>query len=126
MFVVQESVALMLILSLLVIVTLSWRELELFVAEQQQIWDNDYRLLQCGRYLAMLANLHDSVKVIRYYRPHLAESTLAELQQAIINFTANYPRPDCRDLRLRVTIYRQDNPDLPDFWPNYAIKYLWP
>ena len=126
MFVVQESVALMLILSLLMIVTLSWQELELVVAEQQQIWDNDYRLLQCGRYVAILANLHDSVKVIRYYRPHLAESTVAKLQQAISNFRANYPRPDCHNLRLRVTIYRQDNPDLPDFWPNYAIKYLLP
>lgn len=124
MFVVQESVALMLILSLLVIVTLSWRELELFVAEQQQIWDNDYRLLQCGRYLAILANLHDSVKVIRYYRPHLAESTEVRLQQAIINFKRNYPPPDCHNLRLQVTIYRQNNPELPDFWPNYAIKYL--
>lgn len=124
MFVVQESVALMLILSLLVIVTLSWRELELFVAEQQQIWDNDYRLLQCGRYLAILANLHDSVKVIRYYRPHLAESTEARLHQAIINFKRNYPPADCDNLRLRVTIYRQTNPELPDFWPNYAIKYL--
>lgn len=84
----------------------------------------EYEVRRCGRFLALQRNLHASVSIIAHYQPHDFERE--RLLAAIANFTANYKIESCMDakLGLRVEVYRHDNPMLPDFWANYAFRFV--
>ena len=84
----------------------------------------EYELRRCGRFLALQKNLRASVDIIEHY--HAGEFTRERLLAASSNLAANYQVEGCQDeeLGLMVAVYRQSNPALPDFWANYAFRFV--
>ena len=122
MSILAEIIYALLLVVLISIISLSFVTLNEILDTGQQLFQREYRLHRCGAYLAAEANLHRSIDVILHYRPKLQ---VTHLDTMVHNFTRNYPRGICfdSDLDLQVMIYRQDNDQLPEFWPNYAVKF---
>ena len=123
MFIVVETIYVFLLAILLSVISLSFFTLNEILDTGRQLFQREYRLHRCGAYRAAEANLYRSIDVIRYYRPELQVTHLTTM---VRNFTRSYPHGVCfdPDLDLRVEIYRQDNDQLPEFWPNYAVKFF--
>lgn len=126
MFILQETTYAFLLVALVSIASLSLTKLLEILDIGQLHFKREYQLRRCGRFHAMKANLQSSIAVIHYYRPQLSQSITARLAAAVRNFVANYPAGNCTDrmLGLQAEIYRQANDQLPDFWPNYAVKFF--
>ena len=84
----------------------------------------EYELRRCGRFLALQKNLLASVDIIEHY--HAGEFVRERLLAASNNLAANYKVERCLDkeLGLMVEVYQHNNPMLPDFWANYAFRFV--
>ena len=96
----------------------TWQEI---VTISDEVYQHEYRMRACARYLSLKNNLQSSIRVISFYRPQVS---LSQLQQAVHNLYLSYPSPCTTDAsELGIRIYREYNSSLPDFYPNYYFHF---
>lgn len=120
MFVVREIIYVFLLVVLLHSIVWCVEELASLLRRSEELFAQAYRWQRCGRLLAARANLQASVVTIKHNYPALSAAQRARLAAAVRNFHHNYPDTGCAEMRIEA--YRQDNDQLPDFWPNYAFR----
>ena len=119
----REIVYVFLLVALLHSMVLCFNELTALLADSEARFAQVYQLRRCGRLLAARENLRASVATIHYYRPELPAATKARLAAARRNFYHNYPLASCAEVTNEIEVYRHDNDQLPEFWPNYAFRW---
>ena len=122
MYVVREIVYAFLLVALLHSLVLCVEELTALLHRSEELFAQAYRWQRCGRMWAARANLQASIATIRHYYPELSAEQKARLADAMHNFHHNYPETGCAEIAAQIEVYRQDNDQLPEFWPNYAFR----
>ena len=117
----REIIYAFLLVTLLHSIVLCFNELTALLADSNALFAQAYQLHRCGRLLAAQENLQASIATIHYYRPELPAATKARLAAARRNFHHNYPLASCAEVAAQIEVYRHDNDQLPEFWPNYAF-----
>ena len=123
MLALREIIYTFLLVALLHSIVLCFNELTALLQASETQFAQTYRTLRCGRLLAARANLHASVATVRYYRPALPAATQAQLSAAVHNFHRHYPDTLCAKIFDNIEVYRHDNEQLPEFWPNYVFRW---